>query len=481
MYIDAITLAAVADEWRKLLTGARIDTIIQPTEHAIAFQCYAPAMRGENEAGNSGGQVGYGEQGGQGVQGGHGGQNRWLYLSAHPQLARAHLTALKPPRIASEPPPFVMLLRKYLEGARIETIEQPRRERVLEVTAGHRLGPDSDERVHYRLIIEIMGRLSNIIFCDDDGLILGSLKRVGADVNRYRTIAANIQYVPPPPQRRMVGGLLVPKLEPINITPASLLLCVAEDQKTTLQGQVPPAPIAQTAQSVAKKPEKARKPGTEQTKLWQLLTRHLLGFSPLLAREAVYRATSDAEMPLSDQEGEGMGEEGWEELAWNIRVLSQLYDTHTWDPHLVERIETGTHSSILPIAVTPYIPEYYAKMEETGEMRLRQSSSINVLLDDYFARTEWQDAMESVRSPMRKLLQTQRDRCKRKAALLQKELADLEEAARYRLHAELLLAHQNEVEQGQSRVVLSNYFEEVGGEGGESGEGEDGLPQVMVM
>src|SRR6266705_703322 len=69
MYIDAMTLAAVADELRILLVGARIDTIIQPTEHAIALQCYTPHQ-------------------------GQGGQNRWLYLSTHPQFARAHLTAL---------------------------------------------------------------------------------------------------------------------------------------------------------------------------------------------------------------------------------------------------------------------------------------------------------------------------------------------------------------------------------------------------
>ena len=95
MYMDAITLAAVADELRIMLGGARIDTIIQPTEHTIALQCYAAAQ-------------------------GEGGQNRWLYLSAHPQFARAHVTALKPAKIASDPPAFVMLMRKYLEGARIE-------------------------------------------------------------------------------------------------------------------------------------------------------------------------------------------------------------------------------------------------------------------------------------------------------------------------------------------------------------------------
>src|SRR5689334_23217067 len=92
MQIDAITLAAVADEWRTLLIGARIDTIIQPTEHAIAIQCYAP-NRTDREGGS-----------------GQGGQNLWLHLSIHPQFARVHLTALKPQKIVSEPPPFVMLL-----------------------------------------------------------------------------------------------------------------------------------------------------------------------------------------------------------------------------------------------------------------------------------------------------------------------------------------------------------------------------------
>src|SRR5258707_1579305 len=155
MYMDAITLAAVVDEWRKLLTGARIDTIIQPTEHSVALQCYAPAMTQ-----------------------GQGGQNRWLYLSIHPQMARAHLTALKPSKIASEPPAFVMLLRKYLEGARIEAVQQPRWERVIEVIAGYRNAADSEERTRHRLIIELMGRLSNIILCNEHGLILGSLKQV---------------------------------------------------------------------------------------------------------------------------------------------------------------------------------------------------------------------------------------------------------------------------------------------------------------
>ena len=121
---------------------------------------------------------------------GQSGKNRWLYLSAHPQLARAHITALKPSRIVNEPPAFVMLLRKYLEGTRIEAIEQARWERVIEIRAGHRSASDPENHTSYRLVIELMGRMSNIILCNDQGLILGSLKHVGADINRYRTICS---------------------------------------------------------------------------------------------------------------------------------------------------------------------------------------------------------------------------------------------------------------------------------------------------
>ncbi len=412
MYVDAMTLAAVADEWGVLLAGARIDTIIQPTEYALALQCYVPARE---------------EQGG---------QNRWLYLSAHPQMARAHLTALKPQKIASEPPPFVMLLRKHLEGARIETIEQPRWERVLQIVAGYRNGPEGSEHVRFRLIIEVMGRLSNIILCDEAGMILGSLKRIGSDVNRYRVIAAGIPYVPPPTQQRNLIGQTLPRLEPTSVTAAQLSIACAGE---LTGGEELPS-------------TKKGKRGAEPAKLWQLLTRHLMGFSQLLAREVVYRTTEDSETPLAEFDNAI-----WEELAWNIRDLTAAFDTHRWQPQLAERLPAADEKGkdATPVAFASYVLEQYA---HAPDIRMRYSPSINVLLDDYYARTEWRDAMEGVRAPLRKLLQTQRDRCKRKAELLQRELVASEEAARYRLHGELLLAHQHEIRQGLSSITLQNYF-----------------------
>lgn len=427
MYVDALTLAAIADEWRALLTGARIDTIIQPTEYAIALQCYT-----------SGGE-------------GQPGRNSWLYLSAHPQLARAHLTALKPPKIASEPPPFVMLLRKHLEGARIESIVQPRWERVLEIVAGYRKSSDSDERTRFRLIIEIMGRLSNIILVDEQGMILGSLRRVGAEVNRYRTIAANIPYLPPPPQQRMLAGQSIPRLEPTIVTAAQLAISAAEKEETEL-----PAELTARRKSGAKQTKQAKQP-----KLWQLLTRHLLGFSPLSAQEAVFRTTGNVELAL---EPDSITEETWEELAWNVRSLAALYDAHAWQPQLVERVEQsgGKPESLVPVAFAPYLLEQYA---EAPQMRMRSLPSMNAALDEFYARAEWRDAMEDVRAPIRKALQTHLERGRRKADLLQQELVKTEEAAQYRLQAELLLAHQHEVQQGHPNVSLPNFYAESDGSG----------------
>jgi predicted ribosome quality control (RQC) complex YloA/Tae2 family protein len=418
MHTDAITLAAIADEWRSLLGGARIDTIIQPTAYSIAIQCYAPAL-----------------------QQGQGGQNRWLYLSAHPQLARAHLTTFKPSRIVSEPPAFVMLLRKYLEGARIESIQQPRWERVVEIVAVHRSPADSGEHTPYHLLVELMDRRSNIILCTEQELILGSLKHVGAEVNRYRVIGANVQYVPPPPQQRLVSGRSLPRLEPTTITSAQLTLCAEED--------------AEYAEGVLPQ-DKRRQAKKQEPKLWQLLTRNLLGFSPLLAREAVYRTTSDAESPLKT------GGDVWEELAWNARQLAALFDTHAWKPQLVELV-AGTDeiqaslSRPVPVAFAPYILEQYAHLPGT---LIRESASMNALIEEFYAGAEWRDAMENVRTPVRKVLQAQLERCKRKSVLLQQELAVSEEASRYRLQAELLLAFQHEVKQGQPSVVLHNIFED---------------------
>ncbi|MBX5458316.1 MAG: NFACT family protein [Thermogemmatispora sp.] len=456
MYVDAITLAAVADELRVLLTDARVETIIPPTEHSIAIECYCPPRVGEDEKG----------------------QKRWLYLSAHPQLARLHLTLRKPPRAVPEPPPFVMLLRKYLEGARLEAVEQPRWERVLHlifrtrVWRGHEdeapaletgeqaeragQGPTASYQ-RLRLIAEIMGRTSNIVLCNEAGLILGCHKRIGADINRYRVIMPNVPYVPPPPQQRAFAGQLLPRLEPTTVTAAQLSIIPGNEG-----GESAPVEGGESVKAAPRRKEAA-------PRLWQLLVRHLLGFSPLLAREAVYRALGNSEAGLE------LSQEQWEELAWNIRELAALYDTRRWHPQLVERLEPASvvagesEARGTPLAFAPYVLEQYSTVEG---VRIRESPSINVLIDDFYARNEWLDALESRRAPLRKLLQTQIERCRRRAATLEEEQRALAEAENYRRQGELLLTFQREIERGQTQVRLPDLFA--------ADVAQDNLPEVTI-
>ncbi|MGH2479963.1 MAG: Rqc2 family fibronectin-binding protein, partial [Ktedonobacteraceae bacterium] len=255
---------------------------------------------------------------------------------------------------------------------------------------------------------------------------------VGADVNRYRVVATNATYVPPPPQQRSFAGQSLPRLEPTIVAAAQLSIIPGNE--------------------LGEQPEPTRKKGRApaKEKLWQLLTRNLLGFSPLLAREAVYRTLGESETLLEAVQGE----ETWEELAWNIRELAKIYDSHQWRPQLVERLPTPGGTAT-PIAFAAYPLEQYA--EQPG-LRVRQSPSLNVLIDDYYVGAEWRDAIGGVRAPIKKVLQSQRERCKRKAEILQQEMAASEEANRYRVQAELLLAHQHEVTQGPSSVELENYY-----------------------
>src|SRR5205823_12988821 len=125
-------------------------------------------------------------------------------------------------------------------------------------------------------------------------------------------------------------------------------------------------------------------------------------------------------------------------------------------PKVLERQAEQDESRFEPLAFAPYIIERCGKVPG---VRVRHSASVKVMLGDFYARAEWRDAMDSLRTAIRKVLQAQLGRCQRKAELLQQEMAKGAEADHYRLFADLLLAHQNEVQQGQSSVTVQNFFE----------------------
>jgi predicted ribosome quality control (RQC) complex YloA/Tae2 family protein len=166
MNFDSLTLAAVAGELQQTVLGGKVERIAQPEALTVVLTIY------------------------------HAPQRFNLLISCEPSATRLLLTgeARKNP---PSPPAFCMLLRKYLEGARLEAIEHPfgYGERVV------RFGFVGPERAEYFLWAELMGKHSNLIFTNSTGTILGAIKRVTVEMSRFRQVRAGLPYEPPPRQK----------------------------------------------------------------------------------------------------------------------------------------------------------------------------------------------------------------------------------------------------------------------------------------
>ncbi|QKG84705.1 fibronectin/fibrinogen-binding protein [Kroppenstedtia pulmonis] len=170
MSFDGIVARAVVHELESVLVGCRIAKIYQPGEAELIFH-----IRGR-------------------------GSNHRLLISAHPAYPRIHLTE-KPVENPLTPPMFCMLLRKHCEGGVIEGIHQVGLERVLHLDV--RTRNDLGDEVIRRLVVEIMGRHSNIVLLDlETGKILDGIRRVSPGMSRHRQILPGIRYESPPEQHK---------------------------------------------------------------------------------------------------------------------------------------------------------------------------------------------------------------------------------------------------------------------------------------
>lgn len=168
MSFDGLFTRAVTNELSTLLKGGRVNKIHQPFKNEIIMVIRA------------------------------GGVNHKVLLSAHPSYARVQLTNDQYDN-PSEPPMFCMLLRKHLEGYFIEDIHQVGLDRmiVIEVKGRNEIGDLS----YKQLIIEIMGRHSNIVLVDKGrNMILDSIKHISFAVNTHRAIQPGQEYIMPPAQ-----------------------------------------------------------------------------------------------------------------------------------------------------------------------------------------------------------------------------------------------------------------------------------------
>ncbi len=233
---DSLTVAALVDELSLRLLGGHIQKVLQLDADSIGFEIYAEHQR------------------------------HYLVASAASRNPRLYRSSTRLSADPSSVSPLLLLLRKYARGAEIVSIQQPPLERVIRVSIAKRFfmdkkrGPEEEpenaeeegEIVYSDLIVEIMGRRSNVILTNESGRILDSIKRVTLDMSRVRPILPGRQYEAPPPQQK-------------------------HDPR-----QLHPHDVSRLLSDVT--------PGTD---LSSALVSKLAGFSPQMAREAVYRALGD--------------------------------------------------------------------------------------------------------------------------------------------------------------------------------------------
>ena len=166
MSFDGFFLHHMVEELRRELVNGRIQKINQPFEQELVLQ-----IRSNR-------------------------QSHRLLLSSHPVFGRIQLTQTTFENPA-QPSTFIMVLRKYLQGALIESIEQVENDRIVEITVSNK--NEIGDHIQATLIIEIMGKHSNILLVDKSShKILEVIKHVGFSQNSYRTLLPGSTYIAPP-------------------------------------------------------------------------------------------------------------------------------------------------------------------------------------------------------------------------------------------------------------------------------------------
>ncbi len=364
MAFDGITVAALRLELSEALTGGRITKIAQPEADELLLTI-------KN----------------------HKNQYR-LLISASASLPLLYLTENNKPSPMTAPG-FCMLLRKHLSGGKIISVSQPSLERILQFEIEHlnELG----DVCRKLLIVELMGKHSNLIFCQENHLIIDSIKHVSSAVSSVREVLPGRTYFIPATQE---------KLDPLAVE-MDHMLC-------TICGK--PLPLGKA--------------------LYTTLT----GFSPVMAEEICYRAGLDSHRPPS-----GLDEKEQEVLAHQLsRVLEDIRLEH-FAPCIFFQGKEPVEFAALPL--TMY-----------GDLREESFPGISALLEAYYSSRNTITRIRQKSSDLRRIVQTALERSRKKYDLQTRQLKDTEKREKYKIYGELLHTYGYNLEEGARSLEALNYY-----------------------
>ena len=364
MAFDGIVVANLVHELKSELLNGRIAKIAQPEADELLLTIKSPS-----------------------------GQRR-LYLSASASLPLIYLTENNKPSPMTAPN-FCMLLRKHIANGRIVDIYQPKLERIIYFTIEHlnELG----DLCRKNLIVEIMGKHSNLIFCTEDGTIIDSIKHVSAQMSSVREVLPGRTYFIPDTME---------KSDPLSITP--------EEFTAVLQSK--PLPLSKAIYT------------------------SFTGISPITAEEICFIAGIDSSLPPKELSAD---------------IMQHLYNQFIL--YLTNVKEGAFRPAIYYLGKEP---KEFASLPLTHftEYRRVEFDKISNVLETYYAAKNTITRIRQKSSDLRHILQTALERNRKKYDLQIKQLKDTENRDRYKIYGELLHVYGYNLEEGAKTLGAFNYY-----------------------
>lgn len=366
MALDGIVISNVVKELNDCLCGGRINKIAQPEKDELLL-----TIKNNRD-------------------------QYKLLISAGASLPLIYLTEDNKPSPMTAPN-FCMLLRKHLNSARILSITQPGLERVVDISIEH-LNELGDLCTKH-LIVELMGKHSNIIFVDDSMHVVDSIKHVSALVSSVREVLPGREYFIPETQH---------KLDPFTVTQS-------EFQQVVL---------------------------TKPMKLNKAIYSTLTGFSPLIANELCHRASLDG-----DQNAASLSEYEGIHLFHNISRFLDDVKAGNYTPNIV--YENGNPVEFSSTHLTCY---------ETCESK--EFDSISQVLKEYYQMKDVITRIRQKSTELRKIVTTALERNRKKYDLQAKQLKDTEKRDKFKVYGELLTTYGYEAKPGDKSLTCINYYDD---------------------
>ena len=364
MAFDGITIANIVHELNRNLLDGRINKIAQPETDELLLTIKTP-----------------------------GGQRR-LSISASASLPLIYLTEGNKPSPMTAPN-FCMLLRKHINNGRITKIWQPKLERIIHFEIEHL--DELGDLCKKELIVEIMGKHSNIIFCNEDGTIIDSIKHVSSQMSSVREVLPGRTYFIPDTME---------KSDPLSVS-------FAEFQRVLTEKPMPLAKAVYTS---------------------------FTGISPVVAEEICYLSGIDS--ALTPRE---LSEDLLTHLYRQFTLYFEEVTAGHFSPAIYYHGAEPKEFSALPLT---HFSQYIRK----------EYDSISRLLEDYYAEKNTLIRIRQKSVDLRRVVQTALERNRKKYDLQAKQLRDTENREKFKVYGELIHTYGYNLEPGAKKLEALNYY-----------------------